>query len=153
MKLPEPLFAIINPVMRLVLRSPLHFLLSGSLMLITFTGRKSGRRFTTPVRYIETDDVIRCFTSRENQWWRNVRGGADVVLRIAGRDRVCHAIAIENDPAETRKWLEYYLGLFPQDAVYHDIGLNKDKSLVAEDLEAALSRAIVVEARPKEDRS
>ena len=30
-----------------MLRSPLHGLLSGSVMLITVTGRKSGRRYTT----------------------------------------------------------------------------------------------------------
>ena len=85
-------------------------------MLITFTGRKSGRTFTTPVRYIETDGVVRCFTSSENQWWRNLRGGADVVLRVRGKDRPYKAAAIENDPQQIKKWLVYYIGLYPQDA-------------------------------------
>src|SRR5262249_17743027 len=52
MRLPEPLFVVINPVIRALLRSPVHGLMSKSLMLITFTGRKSGRRYTTPVRYV-----------------------------------------------------------------------------------------------------
>jgi deazaflavin-dependent oxidoreductase (nitroreductase family) len=147
-KLPEPLFAIINPVMGLFLRSPVHWLLSGSLMLITFTGRKSGRKFTTPVRYIKDGETIRCFTGAENQWWRNVRGGAEVQLRIRGKTGRYTAYAIDNDPEEVKKWLLFYLGLFPQDAAYHDIKLNKDKSLVAEDLERASHNAIVVEANP-----
>jgi hypothetical protein len=147
-KLPEPLFAMINPVMRFLLRSPLHLFWSGSLMLITFTGRKSGRRFTTPVRYVRDGQTIRCFTSAENQWWRNLRGGSDVILRTEGRDAPYRAIAIENNPEETRKQLEHYLSLFPQDAAYHDIRLNKDKSLVADDLEKALPNVIVVEANP-----
>jgi len=148
MKLPEPLFAIINPMMRFMLHLPIHGLWSNCLMLITFTGRKSGRTFTTPVRYVEIDGVVRCFTSSENQWWRNLRGGADVVLRVKGEDRPYRAIAIENDPQQVRKWLVYYLGLFPQDAVYHEIKFNRDKTLVEEDLERASHNAIVVEASP-----
>jgi hypothetical protein len=147
-KLPEPLFVVINPTMRLLLRSPLHPLLSSSLMLITFTGRKSGRKFTTPVRYVRDGDTIRCFTSAENQWWRNLRGGADVVLRTQGHDAPYHAVAIENNPTEVKKQLVHYLGLFPQDAAYHDIRLNKDKKLAPEDLEAASENSIVVEAHP-----
>jgi len=148
MKLPEPLFVIINPIMRLVLRSPMHGFLSGSVMLITFTGRNSGRVFTTPVRYARVGDKIRCYTSAENQWWRNMRGGADVVLRIAGEDRRYRATAILGDPPVVKEALRHYLELFPQDAAYHDIRLNKDKSLVAEDLERAATKAVVVEATP-----
>ena len=69
------------------------------------------------------------------------------MLRIEGQDAPYHATPVENDPDEVRKWLRYYLGLFPQDAAYHDIRLNKDKSLVSEDLERASRSAIVVEAR------
>lgn len=70
------------------------------------------------------------------------------MLRIEGRDMPYHAVVVENNPEEVRKWLQYYLGLFPQDAAYHDIRLGKDKSLVAEDLERASRNSIVVEARP-----
>ena len=148
MKIPEPLFALINPVVRSLLRSRMHGPWSKSLLLITFTGRKSGRVFTTPVRYVREGETIRCFTSSENQWGRNLRGGADVILRITGQEASYHATVIENDPEETRKWLQYYLAKFPQDAAYHEIGLEKNKSLVAEDLDRASRNAIVVEARP-----
>ncbi len=117
-------------------------------MLITFTGRNSGRQFTTPVRYFRDGETVRSFTSAEGQWWRNLRGGADVVLRIEGRDAPYHATAVQNDPEEVRKRLQHYLGLFPQDAAYHDIRLNRDKSPVSEDLERASQNAILVEAKP-----
>jgi len=148
MKMPEQLFVFINPMMRLFLQSPFHSLLSNSLMLITFTGRKSGLQFTTPVRYIRTDETIRCFTAAENQWWRNLRSPAEVQLHIRGETKRYTAKAIVDDPAEARKWLVFYLGLFPQDAAYHDIRLNNDKSLREEDLERAITKAIVVEANP-----
>jgi hypothetical protein len=148
MKLPEPLFAIINPVMRFLLRSPAHGALSDSLMLITFTGRKSGKQFTTPVRYIQTGDTVRCFTAAESQWWRNMRSGARVSLLIKGQRGDYQAQAIFDNPADIKKQLLSYLGLFPQDAAYHDIRLNKDSSLNEQDLEQAACNAIVVEAVP-----
>lgn len=148
MKLPEPLFVIINPLIRCVLRSPLHGMVSKSLMLITFTGKKSKKTFTTPVRYVSVTGKIRCFTSRENIWWRNMRGGAEVTLRIQGQDKRYFAIAIENEPDKTRSALIHYLGLFPQDAAYHDIQLNDDNSLCTTDLDSAVKNAIVVEATP-----
>ncbi len=148
MKVPEPLFVIINPIMRFLLRSPLHGLWSNSLMLITFTGRKSGRQFTTPVRYVSSGGKVYAFTAKENQWWRNLRGGADVILRTRGQDAKYHAVAIDEDQATIRQWLIKYLDLFPQDAAYHDIRLNKDKSLNAEDLARAVPEAVVVEATP-----
>jgi len=117
-------------------------------MLITFTGRNSGRQFTTPVRYFRNDDIVKCFTSAEGQWWRNMRGGADVVLRIEGRDAPYHAKAVVNDQEYVEKWFRYYLDLFPQDAAYHEIRISKDKSLVTEDFEKALASAILVEAKP-----
>jgi deazaflavin-dependent oxidoreductase (nitroreductase family) len=117
-------------------------------MLITFTGRKSGKQFTTPVRYVRSDNKVYAFTAKENQWWRNLRGGADVVLRTRGQDAAYRAVAIDDDPQTIREWLIKYLGQFPQDAVYHDIRLNKDKSLNAADLERAVPEAVVVEATP-----
>jgi hypothetical protein len=147
-KLPEPLFAIINPVMRFLLRSPAHGLLSDSLMLITFTGRKSGKQFTTPVRYMQTGDTVRCFTAAENQWWRNLRSGSRVSLLIKGQLSDYQAQAIFDSPAAIRKQLVSYLALFPQDAAYHDIRLNKDNSLDDQDLEQAARAAVVVEAVP-----
>jgi hypothetical protein len=149
MRLPEPLFLIINPMMRMLLRSPLHFVQSKSLMLITFKGRKSGRLFTTPVRYVRVGDKVRCFTSVENLWWRNLRGGAAVSLRIEGKEAPFWASPIENNPAATRDALKHYLTAFPQDAAYHGIRLNPDKSLVSEDLERAVQHAVVVEAQAK----
>ncbi len=118
-------------------------------MLITFTGRRSGLRFTTPVRYIRIGTTVRCFTSSTNQWWKNLRGGADVVLRLEGDDKNYHAIAIDDDPVVIKAALKDYLGLFPQDAAYHDIRVRKDGSLVVEDLDAAAHQAVVIEAKPK----
>jgi len=57
-----------------LLRSPLHRLASGSLLLITYHGRSSGRCFTIPVMYAERDGTLTILgkTDFENEcsFWR-----------------------------------------------------------------------------------
>ena len=146
-RLPHAAFSIINPTVRLLLRSPLHRLWSTNLMLITFRGRSSGRLFTTPVRYQKQGDLIRCFTSQSNQWWRNLRGGADVVLRIGGEDVPCRAESIQGDAARVRAGLAQFLDQYPQDSPYYDVHLGKDKRPVASEMERAACVTVMVEAK------
>ena len=146
MKIPEPLFAIINPTMRLLLRSPLHALMSRSLTLITFKGRVSGRSYTTPLRYVQEGTTIRCYTSRDAKWWRNLKHEPRVVLRIRGRDIVCSTSVINDDPATIRELLASYLSQHPGDAAYHNVRLERNGTPVPEDLDRAASHSIVVEA-------
>ena len=148
MKIPEPLFVIINPAMRMLLRSPLHGLMSGSLLLITFKGRATGRTYTTPLRYLRDGKAVRCFTTRETRWWRNLKQEPGVVLRIAGSDIDCTARIIDKDGAAIRELLAAYLTRFPGDAVFHDVGLQKDRTPKPEDLDRAVSNSVVIEAIP-----
>jgi hypothetical protein len=76
----------INPLVRVVLRSPAHGLLSGHLALITVTGRRSGRTFTFPVGY-HTDGervTIGVDWPERKRWWRNLTDGAPVELWLGG---------------------------------------------------------------------
>jgi hypothetical protein len=78
--------SVVNPVMGLILRSPLQRLVPG-VMLITVTGRTSGRKFTTPVQYALAGDRVYVLTRRPRSWWRNARDGAPVELRLRGHNR------------------------------------------------------------------
>jgi hypothetical protein len=49
---------IINPLVRLILRSPLHGLMSGTLLVITCCGRKTGRKYSLPVQYTQAGKTI-----------------------------------------------------------------------------------------------
>ena len=40
---------IVNRAMKFMLRSPLHSIVDKKILLVTFTGRKSGKTYTTPV--------------------------------------------------------------------------------------------------------
>ena len=88
-----------NGLMVLLLRSPLHRLLSKSLMLISFTGRTSGKRFTTPVGYKQDGDIVTFFSFAASRWWKNLAGGALVSVRLRGREMKGHAEAIKDNAA------------------------------------------------------
>ncbi len=144
MKIPEPFFLLINPAMRLLLTSPLHWLLSSSVLLIRFRGRKSGREFTTPVRYIRSGAAIQCFTGRANQWWRNMREGAEVSLVIEGRSAPYIMTAIQ-EPEKVAVSLAKLLEQFPQDAPYYEIKPAKGNLVPEAELRSAAARTVLVQ--------
>ena len=96
-----------NEFIKILLRSPLHGLFSGNLMLITVTGRKSGRAFTTPVNYYSDGDTLWVISNRNRNWWRNVCGGAEVTLRLKGRDVRARAESILDEQTVAKQIVEY----------------------------------------------
>lgn len=95
MRIPETFFPLINFGMRLTLHSPLHFVVSRSILLLTFTERRSGQRYTIPVRYMQVGDVVRLFSSPHANWWRNLRDGSAVErddLPLVGADHYAACI-------------------------------------------------------------
>lgn len=65
-----------------LLRSPFHRMLSNGMMLITVTGRKTGKKYTTPVGFYREDSYLWVLTSRDRTWWKNLQGGAQVSLLL-----------------------------------------------------------------------
>ena len=109
---------LVNPVVRGILRSPLHRLLSGSLMLVTFTGRRSGRRRTNPVGYARDGEALIVLVGwpERKSWWRNLRGGAPVTVVVRGRPLAGRAEVVTgaDDPARAAALLEVYRRRFPR---------------------------------------
>jgi hypothetical protein len=93
----------INPAVSGLLRSPLRGGLANSMLLITFTGRKSGKRYSTPVAYFEEKEELIVFTRAP--WWKNLAGGAEVTLHLRGRSQKAHAEAL----SEPKEIVEGYL--------------------------------------------
>src|SRR3712207_387620 len=81
--LPKWMFKIINPTMKAVLRSPLHRVMSKHLIVLSFYGRNSGKRYATPIGYIQRDNCLWLFT--HSNWWKNLRD-ASVSVRLRGKD-------------------------------------------------------------------
>ncbi len=86
-----------NQLLTAILRSPLHGFASSGTLLITVTGRKSGKTYTVPVNYSRQGNVVSIISRRNRTWWRNLRGGAPVTLRLQGRDVQGWGTVIEDD--------------------------------------------------------
>ena len=74
-----------NPVVISLLRSPFHGLIDKNTVLITFTGRKSGKSYTFPISYVRDGDTLMMISRREHTWWKNFRGGTHITLCLQGR--------------------------------------------------------------------
>lgn len=85
-----------NLFVKPLLRSPLHPLVSKHYMLMTFTGRKSGKTYSTPVQYYpQSDGSVIFFTQKTRVWWKNLRD-RDFTLRIAGTSFAGKADIVES---------------------------------------------------------
>lgn len=95
-----------NDFVKLFLRTPLYVFM-GNTMLITVTGCKTGKKYTTPVGFCRDGDTLWVISNRERTWWRNVQGGADVELHIRGKDMNGLAEAILDEEAVATQVIEY----------------------------------------------
>lgn len=94
-----------NPLLRIVLRSPLHGLASDSFLLLSYEGRRSGDRFRTPVAYERDGDEIVVTTFREaGTWWRNFQDGHPATLWLRGDSVGTQGLAI-TDEDRIAAWL------------------------------------------------
>ena len=152
MRIPEFLFPVINRVMRLLLHSPLHRLMSGNIMVVYFRGRRSGQRRWTPVRYLpEGEGGVLCLTGRETGWWPNLLDPAPVELQLAGRRVAATAQALPDDAERKNAALRRMLGRFPADAAYHGIALRHGQPISDEQYHQAVARDVLVVFELKEE--
>ena len=121
-------YKIANPIVKALLRSPLHKIASGSLTLLHFTGRKSGRHFITPLSYVQKRDTVWLLSAHSTRWWMNLRGGdAAVALEIARTTYTGKARLWETDTTELRDRVRDYLSALPRDAKVYGIKLDDNK--------------------------
>jgi hypothetical protein len=144
---------IMNKVPATVLRSPLHHAMSDKYLLLSFTGRKSGRRYTTPVAYLKEEDALLMTT--DSPWWKNLRGndgaGTPVTVRVKGREYEGIGEAVTDETEVIRvlaRFLQAQPGYGRFVGVKRAAGGRVDPSMVEE---VARGR-VVVRVRPKRAR-
>src|SRR6266511_472967 len=93
---------VLNVPMRVLLRLPFATPLSGRLMLISFTGRKSGKAYRQPVSYVQQGDTL--LTPGGGKWKWNLQDGQPVRIRLRGRDVLARPELVK-DPDEIERLL------------------------------------------------
>jgi len=134
-----------NDFMAWVLRSPFHGMLSNGKMLITVTGRKTGKTYTTPVGYYVEDKVLWVITSRERKWWRNLQGGAEVKLLLK-RKPAQGAAELELDEKAVAVRMVEYLRHVPQAAKQMGIRMENKKPN-AEDISCTAKERLFIKIK------
>ena len=128
-----------------ILNSPLHPLMSGSTVVISLTGRKSGTIYSIPVNYERDGNEVMMTSVRDRTWWKNLRGGSETRLRIMGESYSARAVAVEDDDV-VGAYLDALLLRQPSMARFYGVNKEEDGSFRGSDLERAASERVLVKA-------
>jgi deazaflavin-dependent oxidoreductase (nitroreductase family) len=68
--------------MKRLLRGPLHWPWSRWFAVVEWTGRRSGRRYNTPVAYLRRGEEV--WVTTGDAWWRNLPSNPAMRVWLAG---------------------------------------------------------------------
>jgi hypothetical protein len=133
----------LNPMVAWLLRSPLHPLLGGILILLRVTGRRTGRRYWIPVGYQRDGDTLTVLVSKapRKQWWRNYREPGPVDLLLRGRTLHGRAHVVPPNSAAFREAMDRTFRRLP--GLGRQFGIHYDRRT---GLTPVQSRAVAADA-------
>jgi deazaflavin-dependent oxidoreductase (nitroreductase family) len=135
----------VNRAMKFVLGSPVHGMVSKSILLITFNGRKSGKTYTTPVSYSQQGDTVTIFTHAD--WWKNLENNKLVILRIQGREFQGLAEPVTQDQQAIAAGLTAHLRKVRFDARYYGVTFDDHGNPQADEVEKAVQTVVMIRIR------
>ncbi len=127
---------IVNVPMRAVLSLPFPTPLSANLMLVSYTGVKSGKPYRQPVSYARDGETL--LTPGGGRWTGNLKGGRPVRLRLRGRTVPAHADLVA-EAAEVERLLDLIAAGNPRAMRFLPIPRRPDGRLDPDVLGTALS--------------
>jgi len=95
-------------------------------MVISVTGRRTGRQYSIPVGYQRMGNQIRVLVSkaRRKNWWRNLQTPTVVTLRVRGRKLCGTAHVVSPTAPEFRETIRTTLTRLP--SLGHQFGIEYD---------------------------
>jgi len=93
---PAAILRIVNPILRSLLRTPVAGRARGQMMVVSFNGRKTGRRYSIPLSAHRIDNNLYALTSAP--WKQNFRDGANAEVLLNGKTTAMRGELIQ-DPA------------------------------------------------------
>lgn len=91
---PALIVRLFNPAMLALMRTPLGAGMRRSVLVLRFTGRRTGRRYDIPVSAHRWDEGLMVLTSAP--WRVNFRGGRDVDVTFEGRTTPMRGVLVEH---------------------------------------------------------
>jgi hypothetical protein len=124
-----------NVPVRAILGLPFATPLGASLMLIFYTGRKTGKAYRQPVSYARDGETL--LTPGGGRWTLNLGGGQPIRIRLRGRDVTARPDLV-TDAAEVERLLGVIASGNPRAAGFVPIPRRPDGRLEPDALDAAL---------------
>jgi hypothetical protein len=118
---PPALVKMGNPLVRMLLGSPLHGMLDDSFLVLHLTGRKTGRRYDIPVGFVDMEGTLAVVTVA--RWRVNLRGGADVEVTLRGCLRPMHAL-LDEEPASVAVTYQTMIGRIGWQRAQRQLGIS-----------------------------
>ncbi|MCE1252102.1 MAG: nitroreductase/quinone reductase family protein [Anaerolineae bacterium] len=134
--------AWVNHTMKFILNSPLHGLVSKNVLIISFTGCKSGKTYSTPVSYSINGSQVFIFTHA--RWWKNLCSNTPVCLRLRGRNVQGLAKAEAEDKQKIAACLSAHLRQVRSDAAWYAVKFNKNGEPESEDVQKAVLSVVMI---------
>ena len=133
----------INPVMAWLLKSPFHSLVSKNMLLITVTGRKSGKLITTPTAYFREENTLWIISDRSSKWWRNLRGSANAIVMLEGKRIQGRGSVIEDEHDVAQRLFDNFK-VDAQRAKFAQVKIDENGLPVFEDCERTAKKMMAV---------
>ncbi len=134
-KIQARFMALINVPMRVLLGLPFPTPLSGRLMLISLTGRKTGKAYRQPVSYVQQGDML--LSPGGGKWKWNLRDGQSIRIRLRGGDVIARPEVIK-DPDKIERLLAVMTAANPSINAFIGIPKGPDGRLDRGRLETAV---------------
>lgn len=134
-RIQQRVFRVLNVPMRAVLGLPVATPLSGRLMLVFLTGRRTGKSYRQPVSYVRDGTVL--LTPGGGNWKLNLADGRPERIRLRGRDMLARP-QIVGDAGEIERLLEVMTAANPMVGRFVAVPKGPDGRLDRARLDAAV---------------
>ena len=94
---PKVMLRVINPIMRLLVRTPFAGATRKQFMVLNVRGRKTGKQYSIPLSAHHIDNTLYAMT--DAAWKHNFRGGATAEVLLDGQTTTMHGELIRDRAA------------------------------------------------------
>lgn len=135
-----------NEFNKIILPSPLHNISSRKIILISFLGRNTGKEFTTPVNFVQQENILTITSIKNRKWWRNLITQPDVIITMKGK-RLHGVATVFEEQIDVARELEIYFKLEPFMARFFKVSRLPDGSLDQKELRASAENRVVIKVK------
>jgi len=130
---------IMNPIIKTILKSPLHPLMSDHSLVIRFMGRESGKEHSFPAYYHQAGNSLQVLVEKTEDGWRSLKNGANVRVTIKGNNLRGWAEAIQ-DSQSVKENFTQLLHVIPELSTELDVRQDENGVFSSEDIEKNLQQ-------------